>query len=69
MKGAIESIEYLNQVCKNRETSGFKQVLKSIGSQDKILIIPSLYKWIGQFNLEEPTLKVFTPKTWVFRIN
>ena len=66
LKVVIKSVRYLKQknaIYKKSEAFAFKQVLKSIRSKDKTIIIPLLYNWIDLYNLDEPTLKAFALKS------
>jgi hypothetical protein len=62
-KKLIQILKKYYDAFKKSETYVFKQFIGAINSQDRTLIIPLLYKWIDQFDLEEPTLKALALKS------
>lgn len=63
IRKSIKVLKHKYGAYKKSEVFAFKQVINSANSHDRKLIIPLLYKWLDQFNLEEPTLKAFAIKS------
>ena len=66
IKLALKFLRFLrtkNLTYHKSEAYAYKKVIKCLKSKDRKLIIPLLYNWISQFNLEEPTLKAFALKS------
>ena len=62
LKKLIGFLKKKREIFKQSEKYAFKQFLKACSSQNKLKIIPLLYRWIDKFDLQEPTLNAFALK-------